>query len=111
MGANIQFKIDPDALKKILQPVMEKKLALIGQKLVDTAKENCPRDTGNLRNSIDSNVTHDDDKLDLIYGTPIEYGLYQEIGFKHTNGHFIQNAYLLPALIENEAKIAKWLGD
>lgn len=67
------------------------------------AKFRCPVDTGVLRNSITWGELENGDR---IVGTPVEYGLYQEVGFLAGGQTFVQNPYLLPALLDNQEQIA-----
>lgn len=67
-------------------------LKLIGQKAEGYAKDDCPVDTGRLRNSISNKV----DGNDVYIGTNVEYAPYVEFGDKmhHENGkaHFLRDA-------------------
>lgn len=83
------------------------RLSAVGELLVAEAKLRAPVDTGNLRNSIDYAV--DEQELSLVYGTPVYYGVYQELGFLTATGRFVQNPYLLPALLENRGRIMELL--
>lgn len=69
-------------------------LNAIGQEAEGYAKDNCPVDTGRLRNSI-ANQTVDDEQAVYI-GTNVEYAPYVEYGEKatHTTGaaHFLRDA-------------------
>lgn len=67
-------------------------LELIGQTAEGYAKDNCPVDTGRLRNSISNRA-----KGDTVYiGTNVEYAPYVEFGdsMHHNTGsaHFLRNA-------------------
>lgn len=63
-----------EALKK----AKERALEMIGLKAERYAKEKCPVDTGNLRNSITHAV---DNSKDVVYiGTNVEYAPYVELG-------------------------------
>lgn len=67
-------------------------LSLIGHKAEGYAKDDCPVDTGRLRNSISNKV----DGKDVYIGTNVEYAPYVEFGDKmhHENGkaHFLRDA-------------------
>lgn len=71
---------------------------------VGEAKLRAPVDTGTLRKSIDWGEGQTE--LDRIVGTPVEYGLYQEVGYLAGGKTFVQNPYLLPALLDNQNDIA-----
>lgn len=68
-------------------------LESIGQEAEGYAKDDCPVDTGRLRNSIAHSVV---DTEDAVYiGTNVEYAPYVEYGeYKHTTGknHFLRDA-------------------
>lgn len=66
-------------------------LQAIGQEAEGFAKDECPVDTGTLRNSISNKVL----KKTVYVGTNIEYAVYVEYGdYKHTvgNKHFLKNS-------------------
>jgi len=68
-------------------------LEAIGQEAEGYAKDECPVDTGRLRNSITHEVV---DNEDAVYiGTNVEYAPYVEYGeYKHITGknHFLRDA-------------------
>lgn len=67
-------------------------LAAMGEIVEGYAKEDCPVDTGRLRNSI----THRTEGKDEYIGTNVEYAVYVELidRYNHTNGkaHFLRDA-------------------
>ena len=66
-------------------------LESIGQEAEGYAKDDCPVDTGRLRNSISHAVEGDD----VYIGTNVEYAPYVEYGdYRHTTGkrHFLRDA-------------------
>ena len=67
-------------------------LSLIGQKAEGYAKDDCPVDTGRLRNSISNKV----DGNDVYIGTNVEYAPYVEFNDSahHETGkaHFLRDA-------------------
>lgn len=68
-------------------------LEAIGQEAEGYAKDECPVDTGRLRNSIAHAVDGDENKVYI--GTNVEYAPYVEYGeYKHTTGknHFLRDA-------------------
>lgn len=71
------------------------------------AKLRAPVDTGTLRKSIDWGGHSAGSFEWRIIGTPVEYGLYQEVGYLAGGKTFVQNPYLLPALTENKEILAK----
>ena len=71
-----------------------KGLAAIGQEAEGFAKEQCPVDTGRLRNSITNEV--DDGENAVYIGSNVEYAPYVEYGDKATHktggAHFLRDA-------------------
>lgn len=90
--SDIDVKIidNHDKFIKALQQQLRAALEDAGQQAVAHAKATVPVDTGNLKNSIDYDVS--DDKLKV--GTDVEYGKYVELGsaHNHTASHFLLNA-------------------
>lgn len=126
---NILQRIDNIADKDTIKVAMGKCCALVER----TAKQTAPKDTGALRNSIQSEVSDDGfDVIGTIY-SPLEYAPYVEYGtglFAEENGRktpwtyedeetgeriFTRgqkpHPYLRPALFENREKITKLLGE
>ena len=60
------------------------------------AKNDCPVDTGRLRNSI----THETDNDSVYIGTNVEYGKYVELGTSKRRPH----PFLRPAALEHTAE-------
>lgn len=68
-------------------------LQAIGQEAEGYAKEDCPVDTGRLRNSITNKMV--EDEMAVYIGTNVEYAPYVEYGdYRHTTGknHFLRDA-------------------
>jgi hypothetical protein len=66
-------------------------LEAIGQEAEHFAKDECPVDTGRLRNSI----THNVDGKDVYIGSNVEYAVFVEYcDYHHETGnrHFLRNA-------------------
>lgn len=80
------------AVKKEFDMKVALALKLIGQKAEGYAKDDCPVDTGRLRNSISNKV----DGNDVYIGTNVEYAPYVEFGdnMSHETGkaHFLRDA-------------------
>lgn len=82
----------PEVLKAMKEQVL-KGLESIGQECEGYAKDDCPVDTGRLRNSISHKVI--DNENAVYIGTNVEYAPYVEYGeYKHTTGknHFLRDA-------------------
>lgn len=75
-NVQITVKDNSSKVKKELEVKIKKALEQIGQTGESYAKLLCPVDTGHLRNSIAHQVQ---DKT-VYVGTPVEYGVYVELG-------------------------------
>lgn len=80
-----------DEMKKTMERALEK-IGMVGEAY---AKEECPVDTGTLRNSI----SHAVDDNTAIIGTNVEYAPYVELGTSKMDAQ----PYLRPA-VENHIK-------
>lgn len=80
-----------DEMKKTMERALEK-IGMVGEAY---AKEECPVDTGRLRNSI----SHAVDDNTAIIGTNVEYAPYVELGTSKMDAQ----PYLRPA-VENHIK-------
>lgn len=87
MMANIEVKITEDNVKEILAATDEaiyNALDIIGNVAADYAAGLAPVDTGNLRNSITSEVDMGEKAVyvgtDVEYAPSIEFGHHQEVG-------------------------------
>lgn len=85
--ANIEVKITEDNVDKILQATDEaiyNALDLIGNKAADYAAGLAPVDTGNLKNSITSEVAMDENAVyvgtNVEYAASVEFGHHQQVG-------------------------------
>lgn len=94
-----------DDLVRAVKERLEKALDTAAEYTVGEAKRRAPVDTGVLRNSIDWGQGKDE--YTRIVGTPVEYGLYQEVGYLAGGKTFVQNPYLMPALMDNQQAIAQ----
>lgn len=84
--ANIK---DKEVLAKINQ-LIEQKLKEACVMVQDTAKQNCPVDTGRLQGSISYEMVSDHEG---IVGSNVEYAPYVEAGtYKMSGRHYLQNA-------------------
>lgn len=80
--AKITMNVTADNTAKTQSEVraaMKRALWRIGAQAEGYAKDLCPVDTGNLRNSI----THTEDDSAAYIGTNVEYGKYVELGTRH----------------------------
>ena len=82
MSGIFTFKDNSTAVKRDLEQKLERALTVCGDIAVDYAKDNLrdfPRvDTGQLRNSMDSEVVMDEQAIYI--GTNVEYAPYVEYG-------------------------------
>lgn len=104
------FKSNKQAVQDAMTKAAAKALEICGGKAESYAKQLCPVDTGNLRNSI----THaqEDERTEVI-GTNVYYGKYVELGtvkIKHPKPFLrpaVENhASEYKLIIENEMKNA-----
>lgn len=101
---SVNFK---DYSKKILEAkeiAVARALIKIGIKAERFAKEDCPVDTGRLRNSI----SHAQKRNTLYVGTNVEYAPKQEF-YHESKSHFLRNSItnhneLYKAIAEKELK-------
>ena len=73
--------ITHDYSKEFLESVRSKALTALsqcGMVIERSAKDNCPVDTGRLRNSITNTVNSGEFSVET--GTNVEYGIYVEMG-------------------------------
>lgn len=85
--ANIEVKITEDNVDKILQATDEaiyNALEIIGNVAADYAAGLAPVDTGNLKNSITSEVAMDENAVyvgtNVEYAASVEFGHHQQVG-------------------------------
>ena len=78
-----------DLTKSEIRAAFARALERIGMQAEGYAKDLCPVDTGNLRNSI----THDSDGTAAYIGTNVDYGKYVELGTRRQAAQ----PYLKPA--------------
>lgn len=74
---SVKFVDNSDEILRALSEACERGLYRCGEKAKEYAKDLCPVDTGNLRNSIKSTVI---DGKEMHVGTKTKYGIYQELG-------------------------------
>lgn len=98
---NINFTDNSAAVLTALQQACETGLERCGMKAEEYAKDLCPVDTGNLRNSITHTVV---DAKKAYVGTPVEYGIYQEMG----TGKYIQGGRPTPWCYQDESGNWHW---
>lgn len=96
MAKGFSLEIQVNNTQEILDNLrdgVERALEAIGAQVENYAKELCPVDTGNLRNSITHAVEPDEQAVYI--GSAVEYAAYQELGtFDHKQGY---SPYLRPA--------------
>jgi HK97 gp10 family phage protein len=103
-----------DEVKSAVEQKIEAVLNVIAQQARNYAKDKCPVDTGNLRNSISSAVSSD---LIAYIGTDVFYAPYVEMGTKTKSGKTKMKArpYLKPAIKDHQDQyinmMKKYLGE
>lgn len=87
---DVKITDNSDKFLSALESQIKSALSEIADKAVESAKANCPVDTGNLRDSI----TYKQENGTLTVGTDVEYGKYVEYGSIHNPvaSHFLLNA-------------------
>lgn len=75
-GIEVTLTANTDRVMEDFEAACERALTRIGMQAETFAKEKCPVDTGNLRNSISNKVN---DKSAFV-GTNVEYAPYVELG-------------------------------
>ena len=90
--------------KQVIDSIEQKKrmaLEIIGGKAETYAKQLCPVDTGNLRNSITHvQVNHDTEAV----GTNVEYAPYVELGHHTSTGKLVAARPFLRPAAENHGE-------
>lgn len=83
-----------EEVKKAMREQVMQALYAIGSEAEGYAKDECPVDTGTLRNSISNAV--EESELAVYIGTNVEYAVYVEYGEKarHETGkaHFLRDS-------------------
>lgn len=91
---NINLNDMSEEVRSALKQQIVLSLQAIGMEAEGYAKDECPVDTGTLRNSISFEVI--DDEQAVYVGTNVEYGVYVEYGDKahHEVGraHFLRDS-------------------
>ena len=78
--ADVQYTSSRALLVKQVDNRLLRAAEIIGGMAEGYAKELCPVDTGNLRNSITHKVVNDGQSVSIMIGTNVEYGPYVELG-------------------------------
>lgn len=100
--ANIEIKMTEDNVQKTLESTYEaiyNALEIIGNKASDYAAGLAPVDTGNLRDSITSEVVLSEKAVYI--GSAVEYAPYVEFGHRQNNGKTVPEKHFLKPAIEN----------
>ena len=99
MSITLVAKLDTARLDEItrqMEPRAQRILKSAAEQVEGIAKTEVPIDTGALRNSISNEQVA---PLTWWVSDGVEYGIYQELGFRHFgSGQFIQNAFMVPAV-------------
>lgn len=74
--------------------------------VVAEAKHLSPKDVPVLVRTITAGVDEEGPRHTVFVGTPLNYGLFQELGFRHwRGGQWIKNPYLVPAIHAKKAEV------
>lgn len=93
MGINFTIKDNSDLFLNALPEQVERAMEAVGLQAERHAKEECPVDTGRLRNSISHSVSGNS----AYIGTNVEYAPYVEMGTSRMSAQ----PYLKPAATEH----------
>lgn len=93
MGINFTIKDNSDLFLNALPEQVEQAMEAVGLQAERHAKEECPVDTGRLRNSI----SHSASGNSAYIGTNVEYAPYVEMGTSRMGAQ----PYLKPAATEH----------
>ena len=97
----VTFTNNSDEVRDSLRQKLEKALKIIGENAEGYAKDDCPVDTGRLRNSITYAIRPEEQAVYI--GTNVEYGKYVEFNEKARHdppdfgggkAHFLRDAVL-----------------
>jgi len=72
--------------------------------VVAEAKHLSPKDVPVLVRTITAGVDEEGPRHTVFVGTPLNYGLFQEIGFR-VGGTWVKNPYLVPAIHAKKAEV------
>jgi HK97 gp10 family phage protein len=100
MEIKLDLKLNKQA-DRAINDSLTRGLRIIAIELENAAKDLCPANTGNLRNSI----SHFSDDESATVATNVEYGIYQEYGTKKMSAQ----PFMRPALYNNKDKIVQIL--
>lgn len=98
MAIDVKITDNSDEILDALSEQIEQALIAIGLTAESYAKQECPVDTGRLRNSI-TNAVRTDEKAVYI-GTNVEYAAFVELGTSRMKAR----PYLRPAATEHTAE-------
>lgn len=94
-SATIKIGDYSDDIIKSMQRQLQNGLLACGTIAEGYAKEECPVDTGRLRNSITNSVQTSENEAAVYIGTNVEYAPqveFMDISHKTGNAHFLKNA-------------------
>jgi phage gpG-like protein len=95
MGNNVQVTSRVFSVKNAAYQAMVKAAEMVGGIVEGHAKEYCPVNTGNLRNSItyvfedDPDHPSNENEVTVIIGTNVEYAPYVELGHNQEVGRYV----------------------
>ena len=94
MGVDITFIDNSDKVMDAFHVALKQALTAIGMTAETHAKEKCPVDTGNLRNSIANEINMNEQCA--IIGSNVEYAPFVELGTSRQRS----KPYLRPAITD-----------
>ncbi|MHA1868137.1 MAG: HK97 gp10 family phage protein [Candidatus Heimdallarchaeaceae archaeon] len=102
----VEWKMNPDFIQNLVEDVILPAVEKQNEVAIKTAADYAPKNTGKLAESIDGKVASDKDKITSVVGTPLEYGIYQELGTSKFSGkHYLRRGMLRSIkILEEEIK-------
>lgn len=98
--SGVVFNDNSGNVRKLLEKALGNAAEVIGGMAESHAKEYCPVDTGNLRNSITHDHKESGDKATVYVGTNVEYAPYVELGTYKMDAQ----PYLRPGIEDHRAE-------
>ena len=87
--SKVEIESHADKVMQYVYQQGEKAMKAVGMQAESYAKELCPVDTGNLRNSITHGVIVGDGQVGAVVGTNTEYAPYVELGHHQQPGRYV----------------------
>jgi hypothetical protein len=91
-------------IARLASGAIEHIVSEFAEKIAETARQNAPSETGELKASIRAVLDGMSARIIAGEGLPDGRALFQELGFRHFgSGRWVQNAFLTPAFEQHRA--------